>query len=203
MNQSIWNRLCDRLILSVSPPTSSPRLSSPPDRIFAFKSNSRLEGIISGLTSSCGGNVHEQGLVSITDSSHHSDPYSGKIAADLVNANSYFHSINIPDQWLCYDFKNSRVSLTHYSIKTPAFGTNDRHLKSWVLEMSNDGSNWTEVDRRVNNNDLNGKNFIGTYSISGQVIESRFVRLRQIEKNHAGYDHLMISGFELFGTLRP
>jgi hypothetical protein len=35
------------------------------------------------------------------------------------------------------------------------------------------------------------------------VIESRFVRLQQIVKNHAGHDHLTVSGFELFGTLRP
>jgi hypothetical protein len=71
------------------------------------------------------------------------------------------------------------------------------------MEMSLDGSNWTEVDRRVNNSDLNGVSFIGTYSISGQVNENRFVRLRQIEKNHKGCDLLMVSGFELFGTLRP
>jgi hypothetical protein len=61
--------------------------------------------------------------------------------------------------------------------------------------------NWTEVDRRVNNNDLNGTSFIGTHSISGQVHKSRFVRLRQIGKNHGRSRHLMVSGFELFGTV--
>jgi hypothetical protein len=203
LNQSIWDRLCDRLILSVSPPTSSPRLSSPPGRTFALKSDSPLEGVIAGLTSLCGGNVHDRGLVSITDSSHAGDSYIGKFAADLGNANSYFHSNNSPGQWLCYDFKNSRVSLTHYSIRTPPYGQNWHHLKSWVIEISNDGSNWTEVDRRVNNNDLNGTSLIGTYSISGQVHESRFVRLRQIGKNHWGRDFLAVSGFELFGTLCP
>jgi hypothetical protein len=71
------------------------------------------------------------------------------------------------------------------------------------MEISNDGSNWTEVDRRVDNSDLNGNGLIGTYSISGQVSESRFVRLRQIGKNHCGLDHVGVSGFELFGTLRP
>jgi hypothetical protein len=130
LNQSIWHRLCDRLILSVSLSTSSRRVSSPPDRIFALKSNSLLEGIITGLTISCGGNVHERGLVSITDSSHDSDPYSGKVAADLGDANSYLQSNNSPDQWLCYDFKNSRVSPTHYSIRTAAVGQNWHHLKS-------------------------------------------------------------------------
>jgi hypothetical protein len=203
LNQSIWHRLCDRLILSVSPPTSSPRLSSPPGRVFEMKSNSPLAGIIAGLTSSCGGNVHERGLVSITDSSHYSDSYRGKAASYLGNANSWFHSNDNPGQWLCYDFKNSRVSLTHYSVRTYPYGAGSSHLKSWVIEISNDGSNWTEVDRRVDNNDLNGGNGIGTYSISGQMPESRFVRLRQIGKNHCGCDYLMVSGFELFETLRP
>jgi hypothetical protein len=71
------------------------------------------------------------------------------------------------------------------------------------MEMSNDGSNWTEFDRRVNNGYLSGTSFVGMYSISGQVQESRFVRLRQIGKNHGGHDYLMVSGFELFGTLHP
>jgi hypothetical protein len=201
LNQSIWHRLCDRLVLSVAPPTSSRRLSTPPGRVFALKSNSALEGIIAGLTSSSGGNVHERGLVSITDSSHAGDPYVGKLAADLGNANSHFHSMNSPNQWLCYDFKDSRVSPTHYSIKTYPCGAGSHHLKSWVMEMSNDGLNWTEVDRRVNNGDLNGTSFVGTYSISGQVQESRFVRLRQIGKNQMNCYLMMVSGFELFGTL--
>jgi hypothetical protein len=110
------------LILSVSPPTSSPRLSSPPGRVFEMKSNSPFAGIIAGFTSSCGGNVHERGLVSITDSSHHSDPYRGKASSDLENAKSYLQTDNSPGQWFCYDFKNSRVSLTHYSIRTCLFG---------------------------------------------------------------------------------
>jgi hypothetical protein len=203
LNQSIWHRLCNRLILSVSPPTSSHRLSTPPGRVFALKSNLPLAGIIAGLTSSCGGNVHERGLVSITDSSHHSDSYSGRFAANLENALPYFMSNDAQGQWLCYDFKDSRVLLTHYSIRTLAYGTGNHHLKSWVLEISNDGSNWTEVDRRVDNNDLNGTSFLATYSISRQMPESRFVRLRQIGKNHYGYDNLSISCFELFGTLRP
>jgi hypothetical protein len=71
------------------------------------------------------------------------------------------------------------------------------------MEISNDGSNWIELDRRVDINDLNGNGLIGTYSISGRVPESRFVRLRQMGKNYSGHDYLIISGFELFGTLRP
>jgi hypothetical protein len=71
------------------------------------------------------------------------------------------------------------------------------------MEISNEGSNWTEVDRHINNSDMNGNGLAGTYSIAGQVPESRFVRLRQIGKNHYGNGYLMASDFELFGTLRP
>jgi hypothetical protein len=71
------------------------------------------------------------------------------------------------------------------------------------LEISNDDSNWKEIDRRENNVDLNGDRLVGTYSISGQRSEGRFIRLRQIGKNHMNKDYLMVSGFELFGTLYP
>jgi hypothetical protein len=67
--------------------------------------------------------------------------------------------------------------------------------------MQNEGSNWTEVDRRVDNTDLNGPGRIGTYSISGHFPESRYVRLCQIGKNQGNGDFMMVSGFELFGTL--
>jgi hypothetical protein len=71
------------------------------------------------------------------------------------------------------------------------------------MDISNNGSNWTEVDRRVDNSDLNGNGLIGTYSISGQVPESRFVSMRQIGKRRSGNDSLVASDFELFGTLPP
>jgi hypothetical protein len=71
------------------------------------------------------------------------------------------------------------------------------------MEISNDGSNWTEVDRRVYNSDLNVDRLIGTCSILGKVPESRFVRLWRIGKNHCDKDHLKVSGFEVFWALRP
>jgi hypothetical protein len=71
------------------------------------------------------------------------------------------------------------------------------------MEISNDGSNWTEIAHRVYNSDLNGDRLIGVYSISGQVPESRFVPPRPIGKNHCGSDHLKVSGFELFRLCAP
>ena len=76
--------------------------------------------------------------------------------------------------------------------------------KSWVLEVSNDGSegSWEIVDRRDNNQDLNARLVIRNFAISAPPSEAfRFVRFRQTGKNHRGRDGLQISALELFGTL--
>jgi hypothetical protein len=39
-----------------------------------------------------------------------------RIAVNLLST-SYFHSLNKPNQRLCYDFKDRKVRPTHYSIQ--------------------------------------------------------------------------------------
>ena len=97
-----------------------------------------------------------------------------------------------------------RVALTSYSIRSYGSGPGGCHPKSWVLEVSSDGSegSWTVVDSSENNFDLNNKRVTRNFAIGARLSESfRFVRLRQTGKNHQGNDHLDISALELFGTL--
>ena len=82
------------------------------------------------------------------------------------------------------------------------------HLKSWVIEVSNDGSSWTEIDRRENNNDLNDEYATANFKISKVPSESfRFFRLRQTGMNHYGlidgcdFYVVTLSSLEIFGTL--
>jgi hypothetical protein len=117
-----------------------------------------------------------------------------------LKADTFYLSKNERDQWISYDFCKSRIKPTHYSIRSrydSAPGRNN--LRSWVIEGSIDGSNWIEIDRRDNNNELNGKNISGQFAIS-HPDEFRMIRLRQTGKNHAGHDHLTFSAFEIFGT---
>jgi hypothetical protein len=69
-----------------------------------------------------------------------------------------------------------------------------------VIEGSIDGSNWIEIDRRDNNNELNGKNLSRQFTIS-HPDDFQMIRLRQTGKNHAENDYLTFSAFEIFGTL--
>jgi hypothetical protein len=200
LSRSVWNQLCRRLILSVSPSSPNDRLIG---RHFVWTETAPFEGIISHLTSKHGGNVHDRGIVNIsgvTPCSTGSD-YLPKNVADLTATTTYFFSRDESNQMLIYDFQKSRITLTHYSIRSfHSDGENGRHLKSWVLEVSSDGSNWVEIDRRENNNELNGASKISTFSIS-KSMECRMIRLCQIGQNHQGNHHLLFSALEIFGFL--
>ena len=68
--------------------------------------------------------------------------------------------------------------------------------------MSDDGKSWIAIDTE-SNDDLKGKLTVKTFPCgSPRSGFSRFVRLRQTGKSGCGYDYLMISELELFGTLK-
>jgi hypothetical protein len=163
------------------------------------------DGIIAHLTRECGGNVHDQNVVEVTSPKPENPGDVGKNVADMESA-SYFYSVyrhrsaDIPhtrNNWVCYDFKKRRIVPTHYTVRT---SLGRAHLKSWLVETSADGQTWQEVDHRENNEQLNHPNCAGTFAVAGGV-ECRFIRLVNIGKNHNNNDTLMISAWEIFGTL--
>ena len=161
-----------------------------------------LNGIIAQLTRECGGNVHKKGVVEVTASSVWplSSNRQPENAVDL-GTDSYFTSNDESSPWLRYDFKGRRVTPERgYSIRSASQG----YPRSWVLEVSNSGSegSWEVVDRRENNEDLKGNYVTHNFAISAPPRGAfRFVRVRQTGKNHDGHDRLYISSLELFGRL--
>jgi hypothetical protein len=136
--------------------------------------------------------------------------YAAKNAAEL-ETNSIFRSAYCKEQEdiphtrnnrKCYNFKERRIVPTHCAIRTNSDGLGGSHLKSWLVEASADGKSWREVAREENNKQLNGPNFTGTFPVTDGG-ECRFIRLVQIGRNHAswGSDTLLISAWEIFGTL--
>jgi hypothetical protein len=113
---------------------------------------------------------------------------------------SEFHSEDELSQWICWDFKTLRIEPTHYTIQTYGGGPNWSHLKSWAVEGSDDGSSWTEIHRRENNSDLNGRRAVKTFAVS-RAGSFRRICLRQTGPNHAGNNHLVLDAFELFGAV--
>jgi hypothetical protein len=115
--------------------------------------------------------------------------------AELTDRSS-FGSQNAPGQWVMWDFGNLRISPTHYSIKS----AKNNHLRSWIVESSLDAVSWAKIDRRPNNSDLNGWHVVASFPVSNSG-KCRFIRLTQIGKNHSGFDDLVFSAFDIFGTL--
>ena len=152
-------------------------------------------GIIAHFTRECGGNVQEKGVVQVTaEDCCHNTVMSYK---HIVELGTYF-PFSFDGGWVCYDFKWWRVAPTSYSIRSADFG----FPKSWVIEVSNDGKEWEVVDRRDDNEDLNGPYVAHTFEICDPPSGSfRFFRLRQTGLNHQGNHYLAVCSLEVFGTL--
>jgi hypothetical protein len=169
--------------------------------ICLFRNKPVFEGLICYLAKCCGGNPHEKQLICVkgtpcdTNSAH--QPQN---AADL-QIDSYFYSQNAPGQWMSYDFKDMRVAVTHYILRSNDNGTGGHHLRSWVIEGSEDGGKWIELDERENEGSLNGPRAIGSFEVR-TVIESRFIRLRATGPSWDGSNYVYLQAFDVFGGLR-
>jgi hypothetical protein len=175
------------------------------------------DGIILYLAKKHGGNVHDQGILTITSKSVSDDDpkdppagiirvtsTSGQSASDWAAKNAAdlsplvsFLSKDEPGQWICWNFGEMRARPTHYTIQA-SFGG----LKSWVVEGSLDGRTWTEIHRQTGNQAFGDGRGWSTASFAvSHSGEFGFIRLTQTEKNHRGDDYLHLYVVEFFGTL--
>ena len=133
-----------------------------------------------------------KGVVNITASSNSDECHR----VTDYGWNWYWHTNNEPNSWLCFDFKEKTVSLTKYSLKSGE----DRHLVRWVMEGSNDGSSWEELDRR-DTEELSEPWITKTYDCERlQGRSFRYLRLCQTGNSNSD-DCLSLSHIEFFGTI--
>jgi hypothetical protein len=156
---------------------------------YPMKEAKSRDGIIAYLTKKHGGNVHENGIVTITSSSVIDDSdMAPKNVADLM-VRSYFHSKFEPDQWIRWDFREIRVRPTHDTIRAS-------YLKSWIVEGSLDGESWTEIDRQGQYRDDRTASFAISNPMNG-----RFIRLTQASQEGITSDYVALCAVEFFGAL--
>jgi hypothetical protein len=118
IDSSIWLSLGRRFVELISVDQSIGRFVNSSQRF--SPSGKSLDGIISYLTGKCGGNVHDNSLISVTVSGVTDHP---KNAVDLRNRSTYFQSRDEPNSWICYDFKAMEVTSIHYSILSFPYGS--------------------------------------------------------------------------------
>ena len=116
----------------------------------------------------------------------------------------YIYINNKQNSWFCFDFKNHKIIPSHYSIKTIAASSNDRHLKNWIIEGSNDKENWTILDEQKNCSYLNGSNNVHSFQIDKQEKneqEFEYLRIRQTGTNWYGDYYFYIFSIEFYGKI--
>lgn len=116
-----------------------------------------------------------------------------------------FVSENKPNSWLLFDFKKNRIIPSHYTVRTRS-GCDCCHPATWVIEGSNDNSQWDVIDQQNDCPYLKGIRLVHTFEINKQDSkEYQYIRFRQTGKsaNASGIndDHLVINSLEFYGSL--
>jgi hypothetical protein len=159
---------------------------------------SPFNGLIHHLTKVCGGNVCERGVVDITCSS---TEYNKCLQVADHDWNDYWYTNSVANSWIQFDFKNRRVSLTHYTLKSD--GCNGHHLLEWTVAGSRDGVSWDPIDCRKTQ-ELNGNYITKTFALSTSLSGTpfyRYIRLTQTGKSSNNNDYLMLAVVEFFGRM--
>lgn len=154
------------------------------------------------LTDKTGGNIHDNGTIEVTTNSIRESYEHPKCLLDFKESNYYAAKFGESNFWVCFDFKDMKIKLTNYSIKSFASSI-DGHLKNWVIEISNDGNVFKTIDSHSNNSELKGRLITKTFTIQSCVF-ARYYRLRHINE-FWGCDSKHSSGFakiEFYGELQ-
>jgi hypothetical protein len=94
--------------------------------------------------------VCEKRIVRLTSKLGYS--FQGTQPEDVTDFKSdgCFRSSVDAGEWICWDFGGRHISVTHYTIQSYVnlshWDIRDQVVKSWVVEGSLDGLNWTGLD---------------------------------------------------------
>jgi hypothetical protein len=161
-------------------------------RVFPLRTEDPLNGIIYELTREHGGSICDKGIVRMESET----VFDGDVENLLdLWSDSEYCSKDEPGRWVLWEFQESFIRPTHYTIRS----SRDKYLKSWLVEGSMDGKKWTELDQRKNDTHLKGNFAVQTFDVKSPV-ECRFVRLTQTGKNHSESNCLSFCALEIFGT---
>ena len=195
INISIWKNICFRLEQDISDKSKETFQKLNQNRYIG----TRHEQIIQHLKEKYQENNHAQSAFCITSSSElNNNCKVGNIVEQDVD--NFFESLNEANQWIQFDFKERKVLLDSYTLKTINFDQTYEHLKNWILEISNDGKNYEEIDHHENCDCIYGPLKEATFNVSCSTPQ-RFVRLSQIGPNWRGNDYLALNQMEFSGIL--
>lgn len=203
INLSIWKMICKRII-QTSPSKKVNQLRYHKEindnvKVFELKSKNELNGIFKYLSDQTKGNIHDKGIINVTTNSLNIN-HQPKNLVDLRNTD-YFDTLKENgSKIVCFDFKNMKVKIKNYSIRSiynPSYT-----LKSWFLEISNDGNKWTQIHKIKNSHDIKGDGSIVSFNVEEDKSDfARFVRFRHEGPDWLGHNDISFDKIEFYGLL--
>ena len=152
--------------------------------------NREFEGILNSFKS----NIDSE--VKPTSSSS----FDGTPSYILSDDTSYLGTSNKPNSWVCFEFVKRRIIPTHYTIRSIYYSS--YHLRSWIVEGSEDGREWEKLDEQKDCSLLNGANIVHTFPVSNnEEHEFKFIRISTSGKNWGNTDALYMSRIEFYGQI--
>lgn len=159
-----------------------------------FKENEEFNGIINYIRTLHKNDIYNE--INMTSSSI----YNGREPNNVLNLDEDedFASDDKPNQWLCFDFKNHFIIPNYYTIKCRC---GHYYSRGWILEGSNDNSNWTKIDERSNISFPEDEKSFLSFKIENPTNQKfRFFRITATQPYNSNSDYfLIIESFEFFG----
>lgn len=207
-----WNAVSDRLKSDTK--SDSDLKERYHSKMKTFSIENEFEGIVSYLYEKSKGKIEKE--INIFASGINNDYSLPKTVAMFNDPGKYFVSKPEFGSWICFDFKEHRVSPTGYSIRTSKYSqVNSINPRNWVIEASNDCQSWDIIDEVNNCSYTNGPYYSHTFKVNRQNdIEYQYVRMRQTGPNwynSSNYNqnnndtdfnqnYMVIDSFEIYGT---
>lgn len=202
MNYPIWRSICRRLLPSKDISDLNKNRYNSKIIVRNYNDRNEFNGLFKYLTEKTGGNIHDNHTITVSSNSIQQNDLLGthhpKFLLEPENKNQDYLAQNGKfDAWVCFDFKNMKIQVTSYSIRSSQKQIG--HIKNWVIEVSNDGTNWSVIDERNNCPDLNGPNKTKNYSVQPNQF-SRYCRFRHTGEIWSG--QIELNAIEFYGSLK-
>ena len=161
--------------------------------VFRYEKGKEWSGYFDYLTRLSIGNPVHSHEVAITSAA------SPSKLVDLEWPNGYWRSPDAPNSYVLFKFPDMSVSIETYLIKSYSAPGNCYPM-TWELEGSDDGIQWTVIDRRTKVKTLCGPGKVGTF-ICDPSKKYKFIRIKQNGENYAGQHSFIMSHIEFFGSI--
>ncbi|KAK8880719.1 hypothetical protein M9Y10_003406 [Tritrichomonas musculus] len=167
-------------------------------KLFEYTEDKVFKGIFNYFQTETNGQIEKE--IDFTSSSLYSISYPPKNVALFDDKNSLFISQDVAGSWICFDFKDHRVTPTHYTMRSYCWSENNWHPRNWVVEGSCDNSKWEIIDDEKECSLVRGSSLVHTFKMNQPKSEKfKYIKLRATGPNWYNNNYFAFESLELYG----